>query len=83
MVAFLYGWVRSEAIQLAEKRVCKVLGKEWVIFIIYSLYPFFTHFLPILLRKGKKGVERRKAKNGKMLGRLKNEEVRRGAGFTN
>ena len=51
------------------------MGKMDGLCIINSLYPFFTHFA----QDRKERVGFIAGKNGKLLGRLKNEEVRRGA----
>lgn len=37
MVAFLYGWMRSEAIQLG-------MGKEWVKWVEYEYFIHFIHY---------------------------------------
>lgn len=58
MVAFLYGWMRSEVIQLGE-------GKEWVEWVENEYFIHFIHFLHIFLKASKerkKGVERRQVK---------------------
>lgn len=55
MVAFLYGWMRSEAIQLGRDGICIEMGKMDGLCIINSLYPFFTHFAQDEEMKGRKG----------------------------
>ena len=55
MVAFLYGWMRSEVIQLGRDGICIEMGKIDGLCIINSLYPFFTHFAQDDGMKGRKG----------------------------
>lgn len=47
--------MRSEAIQLGEKRIFIILGRMDGLCIEYSLYSFFTHFAQDEERKGLKG----------------------------
>lgn len=61
------------------------MGKEWVKWVENEYFIHFIHFLHIFLKASKerkKMVESRQVKKVILLGRLKNEEAGRGAGFT-
>lgn len=72
----MLGKVRGYSIQLGEKRIFINLGRMGSLCIIHSLYPFFTHFAQ---ERKERGYVKRQVKKVILLGRLKNEEVRRGA----